>query len=67
MNILYSTGCPRCRVLEKKLEAKGISYEIENDIDEIMEKGFSNVPVFVADGEVMDFTKAVAWVNEQED
>lgn len=67
MNILYSTGCPRCKVLEKKLEAKGIEYQIENDVTKMMEKGFANVPVLVVNDEAMDFMKAVAWINEQED
>ena len=30
--ILYSTHCPRCNVLEKKLKTKNISYEEINDL-----------------------------------
>ena len=29
--ILYSTGCPSCNVLKKKLAAKGIQFEENND------------------------------------
>ena len=25
--ILYTTGCPKCRILEKKLSDKGIGFE----------------------------------------
>ena len=35
--VLYSTHCPRCNVLEKKLQQKNISYEEVNDV-EIMER-----------------------------
>ena len=34
--VLYSTHCPRCNVLEKKLQQKNISYEEVNDVN-IME------------------------------
>ncbi len=65
--ILYSTGCPRCNVLKKKLDAKGIQYTVEDNIDKILDKGFSNVPWLVVDGAApMDFTRANQWVNEQE-
>ena len=30
--ILYSTHCPKCCVLEKKLKQKNISYDEVNDI-----------------------------------
>ena len=33
MITLYSTGCPKCQVLEKKLNNEGIGFSISNDID----------------------------------
>ena len=33
MVVLYSTGCPKCKVLEKKLNADKIEYSISDDID----------------------------------
>ena len=33
MVILYSTNCPRCRIIEKKLQDKGIEFELFNDVD----------------------------------
>ena len=38
--VFYSTGCPNCRMLEAKLKAKGIKYEIESDIKVMEEKEF---------------------------
>ena len=29
--ILYSTGCPKCNVLTRKLDAKGIEYTVNNN------------------------------------
>ena len=33
MPTLYSTGCPKCQVLKKKLDTAGINYTIESDIE----------------------------------
>lgn len=65
MNIkLYSTHCPKCIVLEKKLQQKGITFEEINDIDVMVEKGFMQAPMLEVDGVVMDFKQANDWINE---
>ena len=38
--VLFSTKCPRCNVLEKKLQQKNISYEEVNDVEIMKEKGY---------------------------
>lgn len=63
--ILYSTHCPKCRVLETKLSQKGISYEEINDIELMQNKGFMTVPKLEIDGVVYDFKEAVEWIGEQ--
>ena len=35
--ILYSTGCPKCRVLKTKLDKKNINYIENNDVEEMIE------------------------------
>ena len=62
--VLYSTNCPKCMVLEKKLELSDIDYQVVTDEDVMIEKGFASAPVLEVDGEVMDFGAAVRWVNE---
>lgn len=61
--ILYSTGCPKCRVLEKKLNEKGISFEIENNIETLRKAGILTVPVLSIDGQMYQFADAVSLVN----
>ena len=61
--ILYSTHCPKCCVLEKKLQSKNINFEEVNDVDLMLEKGFVTVPVLEVDGVVMDFKAATDWIN----
>ena len=63
--ILYSTHCPRCKVLSLKLKQKNIVYEEVNDIEEMTAKGFKEAPKLEVNGMVMDFTEAVKWIGEQ--
>ena len=63
--ILYSNGCPRCRVLKQKLDAKSITYAEENSVDKILAMGISQVPVLSVDGELLAFGQANEWVNKQ--
>lgn len=63
--MLYSTGCPRCNVLKKKLNEKGIDYTENNSVDEMVSMGIMEVPVLSVDGKLLDFSEAVKWVNEK--
>lgn len=62
--ILYSTHCPKCNVLKKKLESKSIEFEEVNDIDIMTSKGFMQAPMLEVDDQVFDFPNAVKWINE---
>lgn len=66
MITLYSTGCPKCRVLEKKLEAEEIEYTKVDDENVMIEKGFMSAPMLDVDGKVMNFKEAVDWLNKEE-
>lgn len=63
MVILYSTHCPKCNVLEKKLKEKNIVYEEVNDVEVMKNKGYLSVPVLEVDGTNMDFKTANDWIN----
>ena len=63
--VLFSTGCPKCKVLKSKLEQKNISYVENNDVELMQEKGFITVPKLEVDGVVYDFKEAVEWIGEQ--
>lgn len=62
--VLYSTHCPKCNVLEKKLLEKHVDFTVNTDEAEMIEKGFESVPVLEVDGKYMDFAEAVKWANE---
>ena len=63
--ILYSTGCPKCRVLKTKLDKKNINYIENNDVEEMIELGFDLLPVLKVDNDIMNFTEANDWINKQ--
>lgn len=65
--ILYSTNCPKCQVLEKKLTSSGVKYEICDDVEIMQQNGFQSVPMLVVDGKALDFIEAVNWVNNRKD
>lgn len=61
--ILYSTGCPKCSVLKKKLEEKNIMYEECSSVERMLELGITTVPVLSVDSELMEFGEAIKWIN----
>lgn len=61
--VLYSTGCPKCKVLEAKLEAACIPFKVVSDMDEMTKRGFMTVPVLEVDGLTYNFTEAIQWVK----
>lgn len=60
----YSTHCPKCAVLQKKMNEKGIQYTEVNDVKAMRAKGFMEVPKLEVDGELMDFMDALDWVSD---
>lgn len=63
--ILYTTGCPKCEVLKKKLDDKSIAYNTVTSVKEMMLKGIMQAPMMELDGELMDFVAANEWINQQ--
>ena len=63
--ILYSTHCPKCNVLEKKLKEKGVQYTEVNDVDKMLAMGFTEVPVLSVSGNNYKFSEALRWITLQ--
>lgn len=61
--ILYTTNCPKCKILEKKMNDKNVQFETVTDIDVMISKGFMMAPMLEVDGKVMDFVTANTWIN----
>ena len=64
--ILYSSNCPKCNILEKKLRQANIDFTLVQDVDLMIAKGFMSAPMLEVDGQAMDFGQANNWIKEQE-
>ena len=62
--ILYTVDCPKCKVLEKKLNNANISFEICKDTKLMAEKNISKLPMLEVDGEMLTFKEAVDMINK---
>lgn len=63
---LYSTECPQCIVLKKKMDARGLAYKENNDIQTMQDMGITYVPVLQVNETLMDFAAACRWVDAEE-
>ena len=65
--VLYTIDCPKCNILEKKLEAKNVSFSRVSDKDMLIAKGFGNstFPILEVNGMVMHYKTAISWINNQ--
>ena len=66
---LYSTHCPKCRVVEKKLEQAGIQYELidakgnNKVIDMLSAKGIRQMPVLEVEDKLLGFSEIIKWIG----
>lgn len=63
--ILYSTDCPKCKILEKKLKDKDIHFVTINSTEEMVKLGYASAPLLRVDGIILDFAEAIKWVNSK--
>lgn len=63
--ILYSTGCPKCNILKKKLADAQMEYSVVEDVDAMLSKGLKEVPWLEVDGNLMNFVDSSKWLNER--
>ena len=72
ITLYKSLTCPQCKVIQSKLDKKGIKYEMVTDVDYMTSIGVKSIPqLHIEDSEAV--TKLVKlkdindWVNAQED
>ena len=61
--VLYSTDCPKCKMLEKRMADNGIEFSKSTDIDKMIDLGFMEAPVLEVDGKHLGFMEAYNWIN----
>lgn len=63
ITLYHSDGCPKCMILERALQEKGVEYESVTDIDVMLEKGFMSVPVLGVGDNNLAFPQALEYVK----
>ena len=67
MIILYSTGCPKCNILWRRLTNDKIEFTVSNDINKLVEMGFQNAPILQIDDNFIDYVGAMKLLKVYED
>ena len=66
----YTIHCPKCKILQGLMEKKGISFDVIDDNDTVMEVaeqyGVKSAPFALVNGECYNTKKLQEWIKEQE-
>lgn len=66
---LYSTNCPRCKVIEAKLKKTGVDFDIVTDVDKVVEvgkkAGIMSAPILEKNGVYFDFVSAIKEIDNE--
>ena len=69
MVVLFSTHCPKCRIVEMKLAQLGIDHKIIDDVDAVVEvgkeHGINSAPILQVDDKFLKFEDAVKFINSR--
>ena len=61
--IIYSSDCPKCIVLKKKLEQKNITFTECNDFQKLLDANIKTLPVLEVDDKLLTFNDAINYVD----
>ena len=62
---LYSTHCPQCQVIEKKLNMANLAFEVIDDTNIMRDLGMTQLPILqIDDLAPMNFKEANKWIKE---
>ncbi|MBR3739490.1 MAG: hypothetical protein IKN04_03410 [Clostridia bacterium] len=61
--ILYTTGCPVCKMLKAKLDQACIQYEVESDTEKMLALGFRSAPMLQVNEQMLTSAEAMKWIE----
>lgn len=68
MITLYSTHCPKCKVVEMKVKQLNLECNIIDDTDEVVAvgkaHGIQSAPILQVDDNYYDFNSAIKYLKE---
>lgn len=62
--ILYSNNCPKCKILKEKLDNLNIEYDVCDNLDLMIEKGFMSIPMLEIDNKTYTYLEAINYLKE---
>lgn len=67
--IVYSnSSCPKCKVLKMKMDKANLTYDVNENIEEMQELGIKSLPYLqLEDGTLLDFGEAVKYIKTLEE
>lgn len=63
--VLYSTGNPNSNTLIRKLDDAGLNYRLVTEKAELQKVEFFEAPMLNVGGAVLEYEKAMKWINAQ--
>lgn len=64
MMILFSNDCPKCKILESRLNSKNIEFIKNDNFEELIEKGFNSAPILKIENKYLTYLEAINWIKE---
>lgn len=61
---LYTTHCPKCKILEERLNEKKVKYEVIDNIEELQKMNFKSVPNLEIDGKIYNYLDSIKYLNK---
>lgn len=61
--VLYTTHCPKCNVLYKKMTDKGIFFDVSEDVEHLIKMGYMTAPILFDGEKYYTFEEAMKLVN----
>lgn len=66
MIILYTNYCPKCEILDRRLNDAHIEYDMVDNVDYMISLGLTHTPMLGVNGKILNFSDAINWIKEQE-
>lgn len=61
---LYTTHCPKCKILEERLNEKKVKFEVIDNMEELQKMNFKSVPNLEIDGKIYNYLEAIKYLNK---
>ena len=67
--IVYSnSSCPKCKVLKMKMDKANLTYDVNENVEEMQELGIKSLPYLqLDDGTLLDFGEAIKYIKTLEE